>query len=381
MRRIVLGGVALVALTSGCSGALVEPGHRGLLFDPQAGLKHEVLSPGYHHLSTLCLRSACPRVDDFDVTYSTKKENIRTTSSEGLQMDLHLALIYRPVISELYELDTEVGPNYYDEVVGPEFRSAARGVLARHSYTELIGKDEKIEDEIEAEVRRRIHGKHVEIASITMESVDYAPEIAAANRARIVGEQESTRQKAQIENEALRKKLELQHSADQARMQAETEAEQAKLEATAEMAAKQHELEMAKADAVVQKTKTESAATVKIASARAEAEATKLLARAHAEENRAQTQAITPLTVQMHAYDALGAMGGKGTTVLLGDWSHVPNFLFPRAGAFANAYGAPLPPAASPVTEATPSKAPNANVPTRTTKSTTETKQKIIDPM
>ena len=115
------------------------------------------------------------RLEDFDVTYSTRKEAIRTNSSEGLQLDIHFAVIYRPVVSELYELDTEIGLNYYDEVVGPEFRSAARGVFARHSYTELQRQNEKIEDEIEADLRRRINGKHVEIASITMEAVEYAP--------------------------------------------------------------------------------------------------------------------------------------------------------------------------------------------------------------
>jgi hypothetical protein len=37
--------------------------------------------------------------------------------------------------------------------------------------------------------------------------------------------------------------------------------------------------------------------------------------------------------VQMHAYDALGQLGGKGTNIMLGEWSHVPNFLFPHYGA------------------------------------------------
>jgi hypothetical protein len=54
-----------------------------------------------------------------------------------------------------------------------------------------------------------------------------------------------------------------------------------------------------------------------------------ILARAHADENRAQTQSISPLTVQMKAYEALGQLGGTGTTILLGDFSHIPQFLFP----------------------------------------------------
>ena len=67
-------------------------------------------------------------------------------------------MIYRPVVTELYELDTEVGPDYYHEVIAPEFRSAARGVFARHSYPDLERNNEKIEDEIEGDLRRRTTG-------------------------------------------------------------------------------------------------------------------------------------------------------------------------------------------------------------------------------
>jgi hypothetical protein len=314
------------------------------------------------------MRAACPRVEDFDVTYSTKKEEITTNSQEGLQLDMHLALIYRPIISELYELDTEVGPNYYDEVVGPEFRSAARGVLSRHSYTELVSKNRQIEDEIENEVRQRIHGKHVEIASITMENISYAPEIAQALRAKIVAEQEAARQKAAMENEHARKELaikndkeekqaQIQSEADVATIKAESaakvakleiqsETDQAKLKADLETTAKQHEVAMVKAEAAVEKAQAEGEAAAKVARAKASATEMTLIAHGHAEENRAQAQLITPLTVQMHAYDALGKLGGEGTTILLGEWSHVPQFLFPRAGAFLNAYNPyGLPPA------------------------------------
>jgi hypothetical protein len=390
MRSLIIGLVGMTALLGGCgTGALVAPGHRALYFDPDKGLKHEPLNEGYHRFG-VCLHAEerCPHVDDFDVTYSTRKEDIRTTSIEGLQMDLKLALIYRPVISELYELDTQIGMNYYDEVVGPEFRSAARGVLARHSYAELVGKDQKIEDEIEDEVRKRIKGKHIEISSIVMESVDYAPEIAAANRARIVAEQEATRKKAGIENDHLLKQTQVQHKReeDQTQLEAETEharqeaqakgeqakllaqtaMEQAQLSAAAEKATKTHELEMAKLDTTLAKARREA----RIADARGESEAATLMARAHSVENQAQAQLVTPLTVQMHAYDALGKLGGEGTTILLGEWSHVPNFLFPRAGAFANAYNpyAPqtAPSSSSPLSQATPRSA-NPNVPAHTT--------------
>ena len=309
----------LLVVSAGC-GAIVEPGHRGLLFDARnGGLKHDVLQPGWHHVGTYS------RIDDFDVTYSTRKEQIATTSSEGLALDVRLAVIYRPIISELYELDTEIGPNYYDEVIGPEFRSAARGVLARHGYGDLIRQNEKIEDEIEADVRRRIDGKHMEVSSITLEAISYAPEIADAIRAKLVGEQEAARNKVALENAALQQKLQMEHEAVRARLRAESE-----------ILAKKHEHEMAAEQQAVEKIKAETEAETRITHARAEAEELSLLAKAHIAEKQAEKQAITPLTVMMHAYDALGQLGGDGTTILLGDFAHVPNFLFPNMPGFNN---------------------------------------------
>jgi regulator of protease activity HflC (stomatin/prohibitin superfamily) len=341
-------------LSTGCvHAALVQPGHRGILFDPTTGLKHEVLPPGYYHLAGMCKELKCPRVDDFDVTYSTSKEQVKAHSSEGLGLDTTMAIVYRPVISELYELDTEVGPNYYDEVVGHEVRSACIGVLSRHSYTELRVHNREIEDEIEKETRDRIKGKHVEIDSITLQ-IDYAPEIEQAMRAKAVGEQEATRQKAFIENEALKNKLQLEHAAEQARLKAEADARQTELTNQAELSSKQHELEVAKEQAAIDKVAGEGAIT----RAKAQSEEMRLLAKGQAEKNRAESLSISPLMVQMHAYDALGQLGGKGTNIMLGDWSRVPNFLFPHYGAMPAPFApssysndaAPPPPAVIPAT-------------------------------
>ena len=330
MRTLIFPLLAATLALTGCGvSTVVDPGHMGLIFDPSRRVvEHDPIGPGYYHFPA-CRDLKCVRIDDFDITFSTKKEDINTTSVEGLGLAMHLAIIYRPIKTELYELDTEVGPNYYDEVVGPEFRSAARGVLARHSYQELMSKNQQIEDEMEAEVRSRVKGKHVEISSITMERVDYAPEIAAAVRAKLVGEQEAIRQKAAIENEALKKKLEMEHAAEEARLRGEEQ-----------LRAKEQERKLASAQVAIDKLVVESESSARLLRAKAAAEEMKLLAKGEAEKNRAQQTSLTPLMVQMAAYEALGKLGGNGTTILLGDFSNVPKFLFPRSGAFANAYPA-----------------------------------------
>ncbi len=187
LRMLRLAAVLAVAVgSSGCATATIEPGHRGLFFAPhEGGLRREVLQPGVHKLGACFIACTSNRVDDFDVTYTAKKETLQVHSVEGLELDVVVSVIYRPIISELYELDTEIGPGYYEEVIGPEFRSAGRGVFARRSYVDLERNDRSVEDELENEVRRRTVGKHVEIASVTLERITYAPEIAEAIRKRI----------------------------------------------------------------------------------------------------------------------------------------------------------------------------------------------------
>ena len=363
---LITAGASALALASltGCAGTTVEPGHRGLLFDPKhGGLQHEVLPPGHHRHASCFLSSTCARVEDFDVTYSRKLEDLRTNSIEGLGLELKLTVVYRPIVAELYQLDTEIGPNYYEEVIGPEFRSAARGVFARYSYLDLQKKNEMIENEIEAQLRRRTAGKHVEISSVLLEAVSYAPELANAVRARIVGAEEAARLKAAQENEASRRSREIEIAAEHARLAAESEAAHKKLvmeqhgalekqkmeqdismqrshnelEASKEkarialaLASKKSETELAEQEAKVAKVRAEANAAAKVAEAKGDAQSRTLLAKASAEEHRAETASITPLHVMMHAYDALGKLGGTGTTIMLGDWSKVPSFLFPR---------------------------------------------------
>src|SRR5262249_51413938 len=155
-------------------------------------------------------------------------------------------------------------------VVGPEFRTAARGVLARHSYLELQKLNEKIEDEMEVELRRRVNGKHIEISSITLEQVAYAPEISQAIREKLVGEQEAIRRKTQAEADAVRQKLALEHEAEQARLRAEQT-----------LRDKENERKVAEEQATIDKVRAEAEASTRVTHARGEAEELRLLAKAH----------------------------------------------------------------------------------------------------
>lgn len=254
-------------------------------------------------------------------------------------MVVHLAIIYRPVVSELYDLANEIGETYYDEVIGPEFRSSSRGVFARHTYGELTVKNEKVEDEIESEVRRRTRGKHVEIASITIEEVDYAPEIVSAIRQKLVAEQDALRQKAAVEADALRKRTQIETEAQAALLRAQSEANDEKRHSELDLLKRRNATAAAEEQIAVEKAEADA----RLIKARADAKQMQILAEGEIAQNRAKSYAISPLMVQLEGYKALAELGGSDTTIYLGDWSHVPSFLFPRVGAFATPFTLTLP--------------------------------------
>jgi len=382
-----LGFVVLAAsFATGCAGALVEPGHRALLFDPgNGGIQHEVLQPGWYRTACGMFTPAnkCPRVDDFDVTFSTAKEEVRTLSMEGLPLDLHIAVVYRPIVSELYLLDTEIGTNYFDEVVGPEFRSAAIGVFARNSYQDLQKKNGAIEDEIEKELRARLRGRHVEVSSVLIEKVNYDPRIMESLQARVVTQEQTLaerqrednaaaleKHRIELETEAIQtraehkktelasqteqKKLELEADAAQKKLAAQTELEVKKIEIQkdtdeekfridSELRNKKAEKQLTIEQGQIDRMKAESDSAARVVSAKGEAQARMALASAAAAETQAQAANITNNQVMMHAYDALGKLGGTGTTIMMGDWAKVPNWLFPRMPAFQSAFGTMVP--------------------------------------
>ncbi|HEX3343251.1 MAG TPA: hypothetical protein VHS09_01710, partial [Polyangiaceae bacterium] len=85
-------------------------------------------------------------------------------------------------------------------------------------------------------------------------------------------------------------------------------------------------------------------------------------------EGQAESASVTPMQVEMHAYDALGRLGGTNTSVMLGDWSKLPNWLFPKTPGFQSAFA---PVYALPAPALTLGPAPVTPAPARTTLSQT----------
>lgn len=208
MRRALL-AVSLLAMPflPGCRCPVVDSGHRGIVFKSLGGgTSKEVLGEGLH------VMPMWNSVITYDTRVHEMKENLIVISSNGLTIQVDTSVRYRPKQDELFELQTKIGADYAQKVIGPVVRSEARKVLGRYQPEEIYStKREQIEAQIYDEVLKALEGKHVVVEAILVRDVGLPETIKTAIADKLAEEQRSQKMKFTLDKErqeATRKKVE-----------------------------------------------------------------------------------------------------------------------------------------------------------------------------
>jgi regulator of protease activity HflC (stomatin/prohibitin superfamily) len=206
-RTLLLLSLAVAPFLPGCRCPTVDSGHRGIVFKTLGGgTSNEVLGEGMHFIP------AWNHVIQYDTRVHEMKEQLSVLSSNGLAIRVDSSLRYRPKIEELFELQTQIGPDYDQKVVGPVVRSEARKVFGRYQPEEIYStKREEIERAIYDEVLRALEGKHVIVEAVLIRDVDLPEAIKNAIADKLAEEQRSQKMKFTLDKErqeAQRKQIE-----------------------------------------------------------------------------------------------------------------------------------------------------------------------------
>ena len=114
-------------------GTTVKAGQIGIAWKPfsQVSLQKEPLFPGFYILF--------PWNDIY--TYSTQwdsnTEIVDVMTKDDLQVNVSSTIIIRPIRDELYQLQIEIGTDYYAKIVRPEFRTSVRNIVAVYQFTQM----------------------------------------------------------------------------------------------------------------------------------------------------------------------------------------------------------------------------------------------------
>jgi regulator of protease activity HflC (stomatin/prohibitin superfamily) len=140
------------------------------------------------------------------------KEGLVVLSSNGLTLRVDASVRYRPKADELFELQTQIGPDYDQKLVAPVVRSEARKVFGRYQPEEIYSsRREEIERQIYEEVTRALEGKHVVVEAVLVRDVDLPDAIKTAIADKLAEEQRAQKMRFTLDRErqeAQRKQIE-----------------------------------------------------------------------------------------------------------------------------------------------------------------------------
>jgi regulator of protease activity HflC (stomatin/prohibitin superfamily) len=208
-RTLVTAYLLLLAapFLAGCRCPVVDSGHQGIVFETLGGgTSRKMLGEGMH------LMPIWNGVIPYDLRVREMKEPLSVLSSNGLAIRVDASVRYRPKAEELYELQTQIGPNYAEIVVAPVVRSEARKVFGRYAPEEIYStKREEIERQIYEEVLKALAGKHVIVEAVLVRDVELPEAIKNAIADKLAEEQRSQKMRFTLDKErqeAQRKQIE-----------------------------------------------------------------------------------------------------------------------------------------------------------------------------
>jgi regulator of protease activity HflC (stomatin/prohibitin superfamily) len=327
---------SLAALPSFAGCATVVEGHeRALFYSANHGLGKEPVGSGWHwHL---------PWNDyiTYDLRWTSHKEEIHIHSKDGLHMNIDVAVVVRPDARDIYALDTEVGPAFYEGVVKAALFAAVRDASGQFDHMQIATDTHAVERAIFVALVEHLKGKHVELSEVAIQHFDLPPDVElAANRKaserQLVGAKEVELALAERDAKIVAEKKRGVLEAEGLERRLRAEQQLAETHAQIQIEEEKRKAELAKSEA--------EGEAVKI---RADAEAHAIRVRADADRVRIQAASsnLSPNYVRIQALEALSramsAGGGKVMVLPVGK-DGLPAYFTPFLNPFGNNFLGPL---------------------------------------
>ena len=107
-------------------------------------------------------------------------------------------LIARAKQNELYELQMEIGTDYYEKVLRPQFRTSIRNIMSAYNMVSISKETPNVSAQIRKILQEKLSDKHVDIDDVIIDDVEYSPSILRAIETKLTKQQEQEQMKFEI---------------------------------------------------------------------------------------------------------------------------------------------------------------------------------------
>ena len=213
----------LVTVFLAACGATISPGSAGLKYKAlrKQAFSSAIYGPGYYPLW------AWNRMIVYDITTQSQTTTIHVLTKDNLHVPATVTVTYHPLRERLYELHSEIGPQYYEEFIGPAFVTLVRGEFSQHLHNDLASESAIIEQQVKAKLQTMVEKRYLVIDQVAINHIDYDATVTQAISAKISTKQQAEQKKFEIEvatREAEIARTVAQGRSDAIRIQAEGEA-------------------------------------------------------------------------------------------------------------------------------------------------------------
>ena len=204
--RFVLAVLVVTVTVAVSTAKVVPPGNVGVLV--LLGKVYGTIPEGVHLVN--------PLANMVLMSVRTKEvfEHAEAPSKEGLNVALEVSCLYHLKASEAAQVYRQVGPNYEEVVVKPQFRSAIRGVTVSHEAKDLYTSSrETIASEIFQDLEANLGKRGIVVETILLRKVDLPKLVVEAINAKLAADQQAQQMRFVLEKErqeAERKRIEAQ---------------------------------------------------------------------------------------------------------------------------------------------------------------------------
>jgi regulator of protease activity HflC (stomatin/prohibitin superfamily) len=192
------------------------------------GLEKESLKNGFYW------RAPWNDVFEYDVRYQSFSEKIDALTADDLSVTLRVVITMSPIPDEIYFLAQEVGHNWYQQLVRPQFLSAVRGVVAQYAMVTLPERSSEIGNKIEAVMVESLKGRHLNIYSVALSEIEFSKMVLQAIENKQAKEQEKEQKEFELiiaERNAEIARIHAKGEGDSLRIRAEGESESLRIRA------------------------------------------------------------------------------------------------------------------------------------------------------
>lgn len=154
--------------------------------------------------------------------YNTKQQELfqkdmTVLSSNGLEINLDISVLYQPQLANLGKLHKTKGTNYVETVIAPQIRAVTRSVVGRYTPEQLYStKRDAIQNEIYEEMKVELELQYVQLNAVLVRNVTLPVKIKNYIEKKLGQEQETLEYEFRLEKarkEAERQKIDAEGKA------------------------------------------------------------------------------------------------------------------------------------------------------------------------